>query len=236
VTTIRPSFSLSRFSLFLGGVSVFAQPPAHNEIKQLVEQHKSEFVATSKTIWDYAELGYHEEKSSALLSGELKKAGFQIQSGVADEPTAFVASYGQGKPVIAILGEFDALPGLSQAAVPDRSPIVDSAPGHGCGHNLLGSGAALAAVALKQYMERLTWRALFATTVLPRKKADQARCTCSVLVCFKMWTLFSIGIPEIETASTTGARSLSPRLSSSFTVLQLMRRPLPTVAAPDWMP
>jgi aminobenzoyl-glutamate utilization protein B len=64
-----------------------------------------------------------------------------------------VASYGQGQPVIGILGEFDSLPGLSQAATPVRNPVVQAAPGHGCGHNLLGSGAALAAVALRQYME-----------------------------------------------------------------------------------
>jgi len=71
---------------------------------------------------------------------------------VADEPTAFIASYGHGKPVIAMLGEFDALPGLSQKPLPQRSPVVPNAPGHGCGHNLLGSGAALAAVAVKEYM------------------------------------------------------------------------------------
>ncbi len=123
------------------------------QIEQLVDQHSAEYVQASREIWGYAELGYHEEKSSALLQRDLKAAGFQVESGVADEPTAFIASYGQGKPVIGILGEFDALPGLSQAAVPDRSPVVAGAPGHGCGHNLLGSGAALAAVALKDYME-----------------------------------------------------------------------------------
>ena len=89
-----------------------------------------------------------------MLQRELQTAGFRVQARVADEPTAFVATYGQGEPVIGILGEFDALPGLSQAAVPDRSPVVAGAAGHGCGHNLLGSGAALAAVALKEYMER----------------------------------------------------------------------------------
>jgi aminobenzoyl-glutamate utilization protein B len=154
VTTVRVSFLRYPCALLAYAVCISAQAPSHGDIKQLVDQHRAEFTTTSKAIWDYAELGYHEEKSSALLSGELKKAGFQIQSGVADEPTGFVASYGQGKPVIAILGEFDALPGLSQAAVPDRSPVVDSAPGHGCGHNLLGSGAALAAVALKDYMDK----------------------------------------------------------------------------------
>lgn len=154
VSTIRPALFFFPVVALLGGISLSAQVASHNEIKQLVEQHKTEFIETSKTIWGYAELGYHEEKSSTLLAGDLKQAGFQIQSGVADEPTGFMASYGRGKPVIAILGEFDALPGLSQAAVPDRSPVIDSAPGHGCGHNLLGSGAALAAVALKEYMEK----------------------------------------------------------------------------------
>ena len=76
-----------------------------------------------------------------------------MESGVAGEPTAFIASYGHGKPVIGILGEFDALPGLSQKPLPQREPVVPNAPGHGCGHNLLGSGAALAAMAVKEYME-----------------------------------------------------------------------------------
>jgi aminobenzoyl-glutamate utilization protein B len=137
--------------LFCG--SAHAQQTLHQLLEQLVDKHSAEYIKTSKTIWEYAELGYHEEKSSTLLQTDLKTAGFALQSGVAEEPTGFMASYGQGKPVIAILGEFDALPGLSQAAVPDRSPIVAAAPGHGCGHNLLGSGAALSAVALKEYME-----------------------------------------------------------------------------------
>ncbi len=128
-------------------------PESHKQIERLIDRQSAEFSKVSKEIWGYAELGYHEEKSSALLQSELKKAGFQMETGVADEPTAFIASYGSGKPVIAMLGEFDALPGLSQAAVPDRSPVADGAPGHGCGHNLLGSGAALAAVAVKEYMD-----------------------------------------------------------------------------------
>jgi aminobenzoyl-glutamate utilization protein B len=120
---------------------------------KLVDQDASHWQQVSKQIWDYAELGYHETKSSDLLQEQLKAAGFRVQAGVADEPTAFIASYGEGKPVIAILGEFDALPGLSQQTVPTRDPVKAGAPGHGCGHNLLGSGAALAAVSLKQYME-----------------------------------------------------------------------------------
>ncbi|HXW93867.1 MAG TPA: amidohydrolase [Terriglobales bacterium] len=129
------------------------QPAPHQQILQLVDQHAADFSRISKTIWEYAEVGYQELKSSAVLQRELQSAGFRVQSPVADEPTAFVATYGQGKPVIGILGEFDALPGLSQTATPDRNPVTPNAPGHGCGHNLLGSGAGLAAVALQEYMQ-----------------------------------------------------------------------------------
>ena len=126
---------------------------AHAQVLQLVDKDAANWRHVSKQIWDFAELGYHETRSSALLQQQLEAAGFKVRSGVADEPTAFIASYGEGKPVVAILGEFDALPGLSQQTVPTRDPVKADAPGHGCGHNLLGAGAALAAVALKQYME-----------------------------------------------------------------------------------
>src|SRR5579862_3083434 len=118
-----------------------------------VAQHADHFGAVSRQIWESPELGFHETKSSSLLSSELGKAGFVLQEGVAGMPTAFVASWGSGKPVVAILGEFDALPGLSQQDVPGKQPIVDGAPGHGCGHNLLGSASALAAVAVKEEMQ-----------------------------------------------------------------------------------
>ncbi len=136
-------------------IAAAAQPAAgaHAQLLQLVDKDAAHWQQVSKQIWDYAELGYHETKSSDLLQEQLKAAGFKVQAGVANEPTAFIASYGEGKPVVGILGEFDALPGLSQQPEPTRDPVMAGAPGHGCGHNLLGSGAALAAVALKQYME-----------------------------------------------------------------------------------
>ncbi|QHN05555.1 amidohydrolase [Granulicella sp. WH15] len=136
-------------------VQAYAQETAADKkaIVATIDANASTYKQVSKQIWDYAELGYHETKSSQLLQDHLKEAGFTVQAGVADEPTGFIASYGQGKPVIAILGEFDALPGLSQKAmVATREPIVEGGSGHGCGHNLLGSGAALAAVAVKDYM------------------------------------------------------------------------------------
>jgi|HubBroStandDraft_4_1064222.scaffolds.fasta_scaffold410010_1 metal-dependent amidase/aminoacylase/carboxypeptidase family protein len=80
-------------------------------------------------------------RAQFFYSADLKEAGLRVEAGVADESTAFIATYGHGSPIIRVLGEFDALPGLSQAAVPDRNPLATAAPGHGCGHNLLGSGA-----------------------------------------------------------------------------------------------
>ncbi len=118
---------------------ISAQMSSHSQLEKMVEVHAPNYIQVSKQIWDYAELGYHENKSSTLLQMQLKDAGFKMQTGVADEPTGFIASYGRGKPVIAILGEFDALPGLSQQSLPQRDPVVSGAAGHACGHNLLGA-------------------------------------------------------------------------------------------------
>lgn len=106
----------------------------------------------AREIWRLAELGYLEEKSSALLQGELRAAGFEVKAGVAGIPTAFVASWGTGRPVIAFVGEFDALPGLSQDAVPERKAIVPGGGGHGCGHHLLGTASLAAALATREWL------------------------------------------------------------------------------------
>ncbi|MEO6446343.1 MAG: amidohydrolase [Gemmatimonadaceae bacterium] len=103
-------------------------------------------------IWGFAEVGYQEEKSSALLQAELEQAGFALERGVAGAPTAFTATFGSGKPVIAILGEFDALPGLSQDATPGKKPLFEGGAGHGCGHHLFGTASTAAAIAVKEWM------------------------------------------------------------------------------------
>ncbi len=110
------------------------------------------YADVAKRIWGFAEVGYMETKSSALLQSELRAAGFAVTAGVAGEPTAFVAEYGSGKPVVALLGEFDALPGLSQDATPARKPLISGGPGHGCGHHLFGTASTAAAIALKEWM------------------------------------------------------------------------------------
>jgi len=112
------------------------------------------FGRISDAIWSFAELGLQEFKSSKLLADTLEEAGFNVERGLAGMPTCFVASYGSGKPVIGILGEFDALPMLSQnGRVPTKDPVVEGAPGHGCGHNAMGTAAAAAAIAVKNAME-----------------------------------------------------------------------------------
>ena len=119
----------------------------------LVEARANDTARVARQIWEWAEVGYQEDKSSALLQSELAKAGFKVEEGVADIPTAFVAEWGKSGPVIAILGEFDALPGISQDASPTRDPIAGKHAAHACGHNLFGAGSATAAIAVKQWLE-----------------------------------------------------------------------------------
>jgi aminobenzoyl-glutamate utilization protein B len=111
------------------------------------------FGKISDSIWGYAELGLQEFRSSKLLADTLEAAGFTVERGLAGMPTCFVATYGSGKPVIGLLGEFDALPMLSQKGrVPKKDPVVEGAPGHGCGHNAMCTAAAAAAIAVKEAM------------------------------------------------------------------------------------
>jgi aminobenzoyl-glutamate utilization protein B len=118
-----------------------------------IDVGRDRYADVAKQIWAFAEVGYQEQKSSALLQQQLRAAGFDVKAGVADIPTAFVATFGSGKPVVGIVGEFDALPGLSQEPTSRRSPVVAEGAGHGCGHNLLGTGALAAAIALKEWLQ-----------------------------------------------------------------------------------
>jgi len=146
--------TLLLFVLLGGCVSVFAQSEKEKIIKAL-DGKREYYAGISKQIWGFAELAYLESKSSALLQAELKKAGFKVEAGVAGIPTAFVATWGSGKPVIGFLSEFDALPELSQEAfAPERKIMINEAPGHGCGHNLFGTGSMAAAIEVKDWMMR----------------------------------------------------------------------------------
>ncbi len=140
------------FLSVLGMQRSIGQNTDTEEIINKIDARAAEYGEIAQQIWGYAELGYQEEKSTALLQSTLVDAGFKMYIGVADMPTAFIAEYGSGSPVIAILGEFDALPGLSQQALPEELPVMKGAPGHGCGHNLFGVGSAAAAIAVKEWM------------------------------------------------------------------------------------
>ena len=119
-----------------------------------IDARQEQLGQLSDGIWDHPEVGFHESFAAQLLSEALEKAGFQVQRGLAGIPTAFSGSFGEGGPVIGFLGEFDALPGLSQqAGCMTQRPIQDNGPGHGCGHNLLGGGSLAAALAVKKYLE-----------------------------------------------------------------------------------
>jgi len=141
--------------------SVNAQTEINPKIKQdkdkqfvtaEIDKKSNSYKQVAKDIWGYAELGYLESKSSAKLQEVLKSEGFKIETGVSGMPTAFVATYGSGGPVIGILAEYDALPGLSQDSIPTKKPLIESGGGHGCGHNLFGTASVASAVALKEWL------------------------------------------------------------------------------------
>lgn len=119
-----------------------------------IDAKKESYAERAMQIWNWSEVGYQEEKSSESLQELLKSEGFEVEAGVAGIPTAFVATYGSGSPVIGVLGEYDALPGLSQAAVPEKQPREGVDAGHACGHHLFGVGSAAAAIAMKDWLQK----------------------------------------------------------------------------------
>ena len=120
---------------------------------QSLEAKKQQYVDVATNIWNLAELGYKEGKSANLLQSMLKEEGFTIETGVAGIPTAFTATFGSGSPVIGVLGEYDALPGFSQDAVPFKKELAGNTNGHACGHHLFGSASAAASIAVKNWLK-----------------------------------------------------------------------------------
>lgn len=115
-----------------------------------IDNKYQDLTALSDKIWSYEEIAFQETKSAAALAAFAEANGFSVRRGVAEIPTAFVAEYGSGSPIIGILGEFDALPGLSQKTVPTKEPLNPGSAGHGCGHNLFGTASLGAAIAIKE--------------------------------------------------------------------------------------
>ena len=119
-----------------------------------IEANKAEFDACSQFLFDNPELGMQEFEATRLFTELVGKHGFTVEKGVAGMPTAFVATYGSGKPVLGFNIEYDCLPGLSQKVTEQKDPVIEGAPGHGCGHCILGVGGAQAAIALRHAMEK----------------------------------------------------------------------------------
>jgi aminobenzoyl-glutamate utilization protein B len=120
---------------------------------QSVESHAGELIALSDQIWAFAETALREHQSAAALADYAEQHGFRVERGVAGMPTAFIATYGQGRPIIGVMGEYDALPGISQKATDHKEALVEGAAGHGCGHNLFGAASLGAALAVKEQIE-----------------------------------------------------------------------------------
>jgi aminobenzoyl-glutamate utilization protein B len=131
-------------------LSLTAQRKSNTVLEQL-ESKSDHYGQIAQEIWSLAEMGYQEEKSAALLQKTLADAGFSVKTGVAGIPTAFIAEYGSGSPIIGIMGEYDALPGLSQQAVPEKTS-AGKAAGHACGHHLFGTASTAAAIATKDWL------------------------------------------------------------------------------------
>jgi aminobenzoyl-glutamate utilization protein B len=126
-----------------------------NALAEFIEQNAADFNNMSDAIWEFAEPRFQEFKSSDMQQKYMEEHGFRVKNGLSGAKSAFYAEYGSGKPVIAFLGEFDSLSGLSQKAdIPVHDPIIPGGDGHGCGHHLLGTAALAATVALKDYMEK----------------------------------------------------------------------------------
>lgn len=125
------------------------------DVISFLDQKAQELFQISDAIWDYAELGFKEYKSSKIQADYLEQNGFSVERGVGGIPTAFVAQWGEGRPYIGFLGEYDALAGISQEVLPERKARVEGAPGHGCGHNLLGTAALGAALAVKEALAQM---------------------------------------------------------------------------------
>ncbi|MEO1136144.1 MAG: amidohydrolase [Pseudomonadota bacterium] len=145
---------MRRFLLPLAAALLPATAQADDSVLAGIDARYDETASVARQLWEWAEVGYKEERSSALLQNRLESAGFRIDRGVADIPTAFVAEYGRGGPVVAILAEFDALPGINQDAIATRAPIEGKSAGHACGHNLFGAGSLTAALAVRDWLEQ----------------------------------------------------------------------------------
>ena len=181
--------------------STVAQTSASRETDMMtrIDARYDETARLAREIWELAEVGYQEDESSQLLQDALAAEGFAIETGVAGIPTAFTASWGNNGPVIGVLAEFDALPGINQDAKPERAPIDGKHAGHACGHNLFGAGSVGAAIAVKNWLERSGTPGTIRFTARRRKKAEAGKYISCALACSTMSTSRFTGMRMMKT-------------------------------------
>lgn len=149
---MKPTHLLLGLLLTCFGGHAQKMTKAKKAVINSIASHEAELIRVSDSIWAAAETAFEEGTSARILADYAEKNGFTVERGVAGMPTAFVATYGSGAPVISVLGEFDALPGISQKAQPTKEPLHAGAAGHGCGHNLFGTASLASAIAVKEWM------------------------------------------------------------------------------------
>lgn len=184
------------------------------KLYESINHRKDQTWDIAKQIWEHAEPGYLETKSSQLLSTTLKQAGFDIKHKIAGIPTAFTATFGAGKPVIGILGEFDALPGLSQAALPYREGREEKSYGHGCGHHLFGAASASAAIAVAEQIKNGTLKGTVRYYGCPAEEGGSGKVFMAQAGVFKDCDAVLHWHPSHENAA--GDRSSLARMAVKF--------------------
>ena len=208
-----------------------------NILDGYIEKKRQKLTALSEEIWRYAEVGFQEFRSAQALERCLEDEGFTLEKGVAGIPTAFVARYGSGKPVIGFLGEYDALFDLSQQpGNPQRALFENGTAGHGCGHNELGVGALASALAVKEYMQE---QGLAGTVVYygcPAEEDGSGKCIWQKKAYLMNWMGLSLGTLPAKTLWMAAAAWRVSACCTGFTVGPHMRRGSRIWAAARWMP
>jgi aminobenzoyl-glutamate utilization protein B len=143
-------FALAIFCLWPLSLPAASPTAVKRSVVASIDKHAGELTSVSDKVWGYAETALREHKSSKVLADFAEAQGFTVTRNVSGMPTAFVAKFGTGRPIVGILGEYDALPGVSQKPQAEESPLVAGGAGHGCGHNLLGAASLGAALAIKE--------------------------------------------------------------------------------------
>ena len=141
------------FSALAFALAPFGANAQYEAVMSRIDDRYDQTADIARKLWEWAEVGYQEERSAGLLMDTLAAHDFEITKGVADIPTAFTAEFGEGGPLIAILAEYDALPGINQDASPTRAPIAGKGAAHACGHNLFGAGSVQAALSIAEWLE-----------------------------------------------------------------------------------